>query len=84
MITQLQELYTTAEVAAAKKVSVWYIRDLVKTGKVTPRRTSAAKNAPMRFGPEQLEQIDQAMTPQAPLVDRPKRIRLPRAARRGT
>lgn len=84
MITQLSELYTTDEVAAAKKVSAYYIRKLVRSGKVTPFRTSDAKNAQMRFGPEHLDQIDQAMTPQAPAVAAPKRIRLPRAARRGT
>lgn len=71
---QLQELYTTDEVAAAKKVSADYIRKLVRRGKVTPFRTSDARNAPMRFGPAHLEQIDQAMTP-APPVEPTRRRR---------
>lgn len=66
MITHLQQLHTTEEVAAAKSVSPYYIRALVKAGKVTPFRTSTARNAQMRFGPEHLEQIDRAMAPAAP------------------
>lgn len=75
MIQQLQELYTTDEVAAAKKVSPDYIRKLVRTGKVTPLRTSAARNAPMRFGPAHLEQIEQAMTPTPPVEHTRRRRR---------
>lgn len=75
MIQQLQELYTTDEVAAAKKVSADYIRKLVRTGKVTPFRTSAARNAPMRFGAAALEQIDQAMTPTPPVEHTRRRRR---------
>lgn len=72
---QLQELYTTAEVAAAKKVSEDYVRGLVKNGKVTPFRTSSARNAPMRFGPQHLEQIDAAMTPAPPAESTTRRRR---------
>lgn len=75
MIAQLQELYTTDEVAAAKKLSPDYIRKLVKDGKVTPFRTSAARNAPMRFGPQHLEQIDAAMTPAPPAEPATRRRR---------
>lgn len=78
-MTQLQELYTTEEVAAARKVSTRYISDLVRSGKVTPFRTSAARNAPMRFGPEHLEQIDKAMTPPPP-VERQRRRRVRRSS----
>jgi hypothetical protein len=75
VIAQLQELYTTDEVATAKKVSADYIRKLVKDGKVTPFRTSGARNAPMRFGPQHLEQIDAAMTPTPPAESLPRRRR---------
>lgn len=78
-MTQLQELHTTEEVAAARKVSPDYIRKLVRAGKVTPFRTSTAPNAPMRFGPQHLAQIDKAMTP-PPKVEPTRR----RRARRRT
>lgn len=63
MTTQLQELWTTEEVAAAKKVSADYLRQLVRDGKVTPYRLSAAKNSPMRWADEHVKQVDAVMTP---------------------
>ena len=66
MTTQLQELWTLDEVATSRKVSTRYIRDQIKAGKVTPLRLSEARNAPYRFAPEHLEQLDQAMTPTPP------------------
>lgn len=67
--------YTTAEVAEAFSVSPDYLRDLVKAGKVTPLRTSAARNAAMRFTSEHLDQIRAAMTPPRP-VERTRRRRV--------
>lgn len=74
MTAQLQELWTLDEVAASRKVSTRYISDLVKAGKVKPLRLSTARNAPMRFAPEHLAQLDRAMTP-APPPEAPTRRR---------
>lgn len=79
MIPHLDELYTIEEVAKAKKLSTDYIRKLVRAEKVTPFRTSGPRS-PMRFGPQHLAQIDQAMTP-APPAEAPIRRR---RRRRGT
>lgn len=65
MTTQLRELYTTKEVAKAKKVSTDYLLELVKNGKVTPYRLSSAKNSPLRWSDEHVRQVDEAMTPAA-------------------
>jgi hypothetical protein len=62
----IQELWTTEEVAASRRVSTRRIRELVKEGKVTPFRTSGGDHGPMRFGPEQIAQLDAAMTPTPP------------------
>lgn len=75
MTTNLRQFHTTAQVATAYGVSEDYIRDLVRTGKVTPFRTSSARNAQMRFGPQHFEQIDKAMTPPAPPVETRRRRR---------
>lgn len=75
MISQMQELYTIKEVAAARKVSTDYIRKLVRQGKVTPFRTSDSPAAPMRFGPQHLAQIDAAMTPTPPAEPATRRRR---------
>jgi hypothetical protein len=74
-VTALQELYTVDEVAASRKVSPDYIRRLVKAGKVRPFRTSDARNAPMRFGPQHLAELDAAMTPTATTEPAPRRRR---------
>lgn len=66
MIANLQQLHTTEEVAAAKKVSCDYLRQLVKDGKATPYRLSTARNAPMRWAAEHVRQVDEAMTPAQP------------------
>lgn len=66
MTTVHQAYETTDQVAARYQVSTRYLRDLVKDGKVRPLRLSSAKNAPMRFGPEQCQQIEAAMTPPPP------------------
>jgi hypothetical protein len=75
VIPHLHELYTIKEVAAAKKVSPDYIRKLVRAKKVTPFRTSDSPAAPMRFGPQHLEQIDAAMTPTVPVEPTTRRRR---------
>ncbi|HWD83305.1 MAG TPA: hypothetical protein VG497_30605 [Kribbella sp.] len=74
MIADLHEAYTINEVADAKKVSVGYIRRLVRERKVTPFRTSGPRS-PMRFGPQHLEQIEKAMTPAPPVEPATRRRR---------
>lgn len=80
MSTQLQELWTTEEVAAAKKVSCDFLRQLVRDGKATPFRVGTAKNAPMRWSAQNLAQVDEAMT-RTTAVPLPQQHRRRRARR---
>jgi predicted site-specific integrase-resolvase len=60
-MSPLPVTYTSDEVAAALKISLWTLRRLVKAGAANPMRLSNSPTAEMRFDDQDVADIKKAL-----------------------
>lgn len=74
-MTSLAVTYTVAELAESLGVTEWWIREQVKRGRVSPLRIGDGPRAPMRFTPQDVEQLYESLRPPEPLPRKRRRHR---------